>query len=474
MRPELVPTVGVLFITTPRFHDLGKGTEHGIYFERKEAEAKRILSDLSAFSNPVFERIVYSREDLQEAMDVFESRKVDMVFACFLSWSDDFAWIRFLRDMKPIPILFASLVRDSLGFSDSLNEDRFVEFLSAGSLVGMLEASGSASRFDRPMMKRAIGTLSDIMETCRTFALASAIRSKLKNTNFGLLPSFNKVMWSTYVDIYAFFMQVGPEIRFLSVLGLQQEIEALPAQEVAQAMEALLNQYDSDNTVATDMLKASVAASLALEHLGRKAGVEVLVLNDVDEVLLRTIGLRPGFTPCPGTDDIVIVPEGDVGGALATYILKLLSRKPVQFIEPFHIDQERDVFEAGHAGPNDYTDPMGKTLISRDERFAKTDYTFAGAPFAWHVIAEGQKTMLHISECNGTYKLVCSLIDALPTTHHLAGYTHGLFKPKKPCITFFQELMDIGITQHFAIAEGNYLKELEDIATIMRFEFHQI
>jgi L-arabinose isomerase len=55
-----------------------------------------------------------------------------MVLALFLSWSENFAWVRFLRYMKPIPIHFASLVRKQVGFEDSLHGNRFVEFILAG------------------------------------------------------------------------------------------------------------------------------------------------------------------------------------------------------------------------------------------------------------------------------------------------------------------------------------------------------
>jgi len=474
LKTKLVPVIGVLLITTPRFHDLGEGTEHGVYYKRKEKEAAYLVASLSKFSQPIFTKVVYTREDVKAAIAQFERDQVDMVFACFLSWSDDFAWIRFLRDMKSVPILFASVVRDSLNFTDSLSEDRFVEFLSAGSLVGMLEASGSASRFCRPMMHRIVGTHEQILQACHTFSQAAAMRSRLRQVNFGLLPSLNEVMWSTYVDPYSLFMQIGPELRYISVVSYQQEIASIEESLVRKTTDELIRTFKIDTNVDIDKMRASVAASLALESLSRKYGVEVLVLNDVDPVLLRSIGLRPGFTPCPGTDDIVVVPEGDIGAALAVYILKCFTQAPVQLIEPFHIDYERDVFEGGHAGPNDYTDALGSTIISRDERFARTDYKYAGAPFAWHVISSGEKTMLHISECNGKFKLVCAVIDALHTTHHLAGYTHGLFKPRKPCVAFFQELMQIGVTQHYAIVNGDCCDRLEILADIMGFEFHRL
>ncbi len=468
------PRMGMLLITTPRFHDLGKGTEHGEYYLRKEAEALRIIEQTQTFSDVLFPGVVYTREDLKSAMRLFSAEEADLVFACFLSWSDDYAWIRFLRDMPPIPVLFASLVRDTLGFDDSMNEDRFVEFLSAGSLVGMLEASGSASRVSRPMMHRTIGTLSQVMQTCAAFARAALVRAELANETFGLLPSLNEVMWSTYVDIYDLFMKVGPEMRFLSVSTLENVIAGIPDADVEDTTRQIMAAYENDGSVIPEKMKASVAASMALEKMCRDAGVSMLVLNDISPALMQAVGLRPGFTPCPGTEDIAVVPEGDIGGALAVYVLRKLTGLHVPFIEPFHIDLQKGTFAGGHAGPNDYTDPRGQTVLSRDERFARSAYKHAGAPFAWHVISEGEKTMCHISQCNGRFKLVCAVVDALPCPRHLAGYTHGLFKPQKDPIAFFQRLMDIGVTQHYAVADGNHLETLRHFAGIMDFDYYEV
>ena len=104
--------------------------------------------------------------------------------------------------------------------------------------------------------------------------------------------------------------------------------------------------------------------------------LDLLVLNDFDTMLFKKVGLRPGFYPTPQCGRVVIVPEGDLGGGLATYILRLLSGGHVNFIEPFHIDLPGENFAAGHAGPNDYTDE-GVTLVSRDVRFAKREFWIA-------------------------------------------------------------------------------------------------
>jgi L-arabinose isomerase len=467
------PRIGVLFITTPRFRDLGEGTERGLFRERKEKEARAFISRFD-YADIVFPGIVYTREDIKKAMDQFIKARVDMVFACFMSWSDDYAWIRFLRDMPEIPVYFAGISREEPGFEDSLNEDRFVEFLSAGGLVGLLEGSGSASRFHRPMFRRRTGSMEVILGDVKHFAFAACIRSELRQTSFGLLPSYNEVMWSTYVDPYELFMKAGPELRFLGVAELNEHITATESGKTEEAMKFILNTYPARGAIDEEKMFASVRASLALESIARAHEAELLVLNDIDPVLLRQVGLRPGFTPCPGTGDVMVVPEGDLGGGLACFILGKLTGQAVSFFEPFHIDRRNGTFAAGHAGPNDYTDPAGKTLLSTDTRFAKSSYKYAGAPFAWHLTGPGEKTFLHISQCGAGFKMAASVIDALPADHFLAGYSHGVFKPRVPAEELFTKLQNIGVTQHYGVTAGDHTGTLEILAELLGFDFYRI
>ena len=113
--------------------------------------------------------------------------------------------------------------------------------------------------------------------------------------------------------------------------------------------------------------------------------------------------------------------------------------------------------------------------MARDERFAKTDYRYAGAPFAWYVFPEGEKTMLHMSEKNGRMKMVCTLVEALPTKHYLASYSHAEFRHKTLSPQeLFNQLINVGVTQHYGIADGDYIEELEALASLMDFDFYFI
>lgn len=469
------PRIGLLLIGSPRFKALGEGTDHGTYEARKQREEREILDSFQEIGEIVTPEIVYEREDVATAIDLFFTQKVDCVAAAYLSWAEDFAWIRFLRDMPPVPLFFTSIIWDRVDISDTNDEDEFVEFLSAGSLVGIQEASGDLQRFHRPMTRTFIGTMDQVTKELGIFAQAALCRSQLRDSTIGLLASYNEAMWSTYVDPYNVFMKAGPELRFLSVAQLTEKIGRIPEEAVGSVVRRMEERFRVNENVDKEKLAASVRASIALEELSGEYGVDLTVLNDIDPVLFGCVGLRPGFCPTREDSRLTVVPEGDIGGGLAAYILRLLSGRRVNFIEPFYIINQRGCFAAGHAGPNDYTQCPGQVVIARDERFAKTAYRYAGAPFAWYVFPQGEKTMLHMSEKDGVLKMVCTVVEALPTDHYLASYSHAEFRHKTLTPQeMFQRLINIGVTQHYAIADGDWTAQLEDTARLMGFDFTKI
>ncbi len=467
--------LGLLLIAPERFRTIGEGTARGSYRERKEKEAAWMLRETSALGQVTFTGITWTREDAENAIAAFTRERVDFVLAIYLSWAEDFAWIRFLRDMPPCPMLFCHRIRDRIDLKDTHDDDEFAEYLCCGGLVGSLEASGSLKRFDRPMTATFAGTWEEIMARAGTFAAAARTRALLRQSVFGLLGCMNEVMWSTYVDVYSLFRDIGPEMRFLSVAEMEEEIAKISDQDTAATVKSLRDAYEVLPNVDEAKFFASVRASMGMERLAEKYHLDVLVLNDIDPVLFARVGLRPGFWPTTAGPCPLVVPEGDIGSGIACYILKLLTGQRVNYIEPFHIDLPNGSFAAGHAGPNDYRDPRGRCRISSDVRFAKTKWKYAGAPFAWYVFPPGEKTLLHCSQQTGQFQLVFSRVEALPTEHFLATYSHSLFRPLGSDMnTFFSRLLDRGVTQHYGITDGNCLPALRDLAALLQVPCQEV
>lgn len=467
--------IGVLFISAERFMELGEGTVNGTYFERKLIECKNYTEALSDVAEIFPSDMVCTRERAEWWADEFYRLDVDCVVAIFLSWAEDTAWIAFLRKLFTVPLMLASVVRDSLSITDTNDEDQFIDFLSAGALVGFLEASGSIRRFNRKMMALELDTLERLTPKIQRFATASKAMAMLKKSKVSLIACYNRAMWSTYVDPYNVFQKIGPELEFLSVAELCREIELIPDSDVETAVNEFEKSYRVMENVDREKFKASVRATMAMEKLALSVGTDLLVLNDIDRVLFEFVGLRPGFTPTRPELELISVPEGDIGGGLAVYFLSLLSGRIANFIEPFYVDEANGGFVAGHAGPNNYTEKPENMIIARDERFAKSKWKYAGAPFAWYVFPEGEKTMLHVSEENGRLKLVVTLVECLPTKHYLASYSHANFKHKHLAPTeLFKRIAECGVNQHFGIVSGNVIEELKIFSELMDFDLFVI
>ncbi|MBR6002614.1 MAG: hypothetical protein IK045_07105 [Bacteroidales bacterium] len=474
---------GLLLIASPRFKNLS-GPKRGTYGERKDKAVKEIKATMD-FLDLVDPGIVYEREDAEKAIKLFFSKDVDFIYAEFLSWSEDFAWIRFLRDCPQIPIIFCNVAKPRMSFETTLDEDDFVDYLCAGTLVGSLEGSGSVRRVPRESVKTVLGTREQITEKVRIFADAAKARAILRHSNLGLMANMNEAMWSTYIDNYDLFTKIGPEIHYLPYSDYGTEIESLTDEEVKAYADELTSKYRMMDDVEYDKFIGCVKATLAIRKMAEKNDIDCYVYNDIDQATFRTAGCRAGFYPNWFNENVsVLVPEADIGAGLITYILKLLSGKNVNFIEPFHIEDDFGTFAGGHAGPNDHNDPawQDNVIISRDVRFAKTSWKYAGAPFAWYRISPGMKTVAGLYEEGGRYKLVTFMAESLSEKdtpqsskkHLLATYSHTIFKPVVPVKELWEKVLNIGVTQHYAIVDGDYRPQLEALAEMMGFEFYNI
>ena len=82
--------------------------------------------------------------------------------------------------------------------------------------------------------------------------------------------------------------------------------------------------------------------------------------------------------------------------------------------------------------------------------------------------------MAQLVECDGKYKMVCTMVESLPGEHILATYSHTIFRPAVPVKQLFEQVLKVGTTQHFAVVDGDYREELALFCEMMGIEFHDI
>lgn len=469
------PSAGVVLFGSRRFSALKIGSKGKNYDAVTGAFAESFLKRLDGFSETSFSGIVYDREDAEKAAGFFHSRKVDCIICVFASWCEDSAWIAFLREIYDVPLLLYLSVAPGPEYRDTSNEDDFMDFLSRGGLVGTLEASGSIRRLGKSV-QTAAGDFDSSEKRIRAFVRAAGARSSLRKAKFGMVPNYNELMRSTYIDPYNMFARVGPELTFISCAALKKFVDSTGSGEAGEYAEELARLYHVDDDVDRALFLESARASIALAALRKEFNLDALILNDVDHELLETLGLRPGFYhPSFNENGAVLVPEGDAGAAVIMYALKAMTGKHIRFAEPFYVYGGGEKFSAGHAGLQDYNGEKrgGLVRISKDARFAKSSFKYAGAPFAWYRIPPGPVTFAHFSESNGKFKVVCFAAESLEGAHQLSGYSHSDFKAEENAAGLFRNIIETGSTQHFAVVEGDAGEELAMFAAINKFEYYR-
>lgn len=480
MNKFAMPRCGLLLLGSQWFKNTttGKNTTGGTYADRLEKKTREIIHHLSKSFDVTFPGIVYSKEDVIRTIKLFVNEEVDFIIATFMSWTEDSAWIRFLRDIPDIPLILFLPVEEEVKFENYKSADALLHFLTSGQIVGTLEGSGSIKRMGRKV-RVITGNIQDKETTRRinAFGLASKAKNVLRNAQFGILANFNELMWSTYIDPYRFFVEVGPEIKFISYNQLAEEIDKVTDKEVDFYLNQLQKNYQVLDSVDKKKFSASARASIGIARLALDYSLDAVVLKDIDVALHKQVGLRPGFYhPDFNKHLSVLVPEADTATAALMLAIKVMAKKCVNFIEPFYIETKGNVFAAGHAGPNDHTDSRFKknVLIAPDTRYEGRPFKFAGAPFAWYRFPSGEKTMVHFSECNDRYKIVTTIVESIEGPHMIAGYSHSIFKTRILPTELFEKIIDIGTNQHFVIVEGDIRKELEELAFISNYDYYTL
>ncbi|QQO07933.1 hypothetical protein [Breznakiella homolactica] len=469
------PRIGFLFIGSRRFKPLGEGTASGTYVDRVGRETDAITRELSGALEIVNPGDVYDAADMDRAIRIFSEKKVDCILALFHSWAEDNIWVRFLRDADiSIPLIYYYPSKESIPFEDCEDENDLIEFLASGGLVGMLVGSGSIVKMGRNA-KVLVGTPKQRRDDIIRHATLCKIRSLLRTSRFGVMPAYNEIMWNTYFDPYQLF-NFGPEITFIPYDELAAVSDAIPQDAVLAWKNELKAKYPMDGVIAEEKFDASVRYSMGLQKVMESYDLDAMTLNDVDMRLFEKIGLRPGFYPDAINKNLsILCPEADLGIALAMYYLKLLTGKQINTVEPFYIDDSRNLFCGGHAGPNDYNYPESDKYvkISFDARFAKTKYKYAGAPLAWLRIPPGEKTMVHMSQGDGEIKVVAGRVECIDGPHRINGYSHSEFRPIGCDMQeFFTKILSIGTTQHFVVVPGDYIDDLRDLSELCGFSFY--
>ncbi len=458
--------VGLLLLTGEWFSQIG--ASKGLYRnlpQQIKADGQRIAQALSESLEIINPGVVDSPARVSEAVAVFKKAKVDCLLVCYLMWGEDYLFLDFLKKFPHTPILlwcYTPVAR----IPKNLN---MAELFRRSGPVATVQASGPLKRLERKF-GFVFGSLEN-RETIRTiinYGYTAKLASNLKKSKIGLLPGLCRAMSGTFVDESRLKKEVGPQVEHISVRQYARLTETIPKKKIKEYIKELKVHYRICGVSDAALFKAA-KASLGLLEVVNKFQLDCLALQDLDEELHRVMGLRPCLSVPSLFEKTVVSMEGDVGAAVALFILKRLTGKPVMYTEIFTFNEKKNVILAGHAGMMDtrLADSPEEVRIVPDYEYCEVEPETASMLFR----AKGGKvTLLSIFCDTEKFKFVITSGEAIEGKQILEGSPHILVKLKVPLKEFFTQIVRTGITQHWAIVHDEVTKELIDLAEILNVD----
>lgn len=454
------PRVGLIFMRTV-WSGCGQAQDM-----QKESQAgtQPVVERLKRRFNVIGPWVVDSSETLAACQAALKTTDMDMVLVAFQTWADDRLLVELLEAIGARPlVLWCYLPWRRMPYPAP-----FRETLRCSGPVSAINALGTLRNLDVPYLF-TWGAVDDprFMRDLEVAGRAAALRSALRSARFGVIPEREAESLATLVDESRLRSDFGPEIEVIPVESLRQAAGNITPEEVQAYLDVARRNYDIDQ-VPEEMLESAARAALGLASLAEERSLDLVALNYSSAELREAFQMRIALYPnLPGLEKraerdcpVLYQPEADLGAATANYILSWLTGLPVMFLEFWYWDEALNQLVGGHNGlQNPAAGEPGEVWISRDYDFSQ-DARFLGAQMQM-IARPGRVTLFQMRGTPSGWQAVAASGVCLESRPVIEGYPHALVRIDTPIEHFFNRLAEVGATQHWIMAYGSVLHEIE-------------
>lgn len=462
------PKIGILFITSRWFRDVGLQAPSSHLTEEVDEIAKEIVQRLSRFLVPVCKGVLSSEDEAKNAAGEIRTANVDGIIVAPLMWCEDEILRAALKMLPNLPLIVCTFFA-SEGLPDFVG---YHEMIKGSGLVGILQMSGLLKR-EGYLYQSVSGYYRDpgVYEEIREHCFALAISRNLKNVRCGVLPFRCEAMSTTYVDEFAIRKLYGIELKYLELQRFKEEAQKVSPDEISQFKKLIKNE---GQVVEVDQknLTEGIKYAIALEKVISEEGISIFVMNDIIDEMHACFGLRPCLTnPRLSASGVVVTMEADIAAGIAMYILRLFTGKSPFYAELYTADLERNAFLMGHPGYHDSVnhDEKYPVKIVPDVEYENSD-PFTGA-CTFFKYRTGPVTVVN-SVYNGE-KLSWTVFEgySLQGPPKMEGSCHLFCKIETPIKEFCNRAVQIGVSQHWIVVPGHFMKNLEKLCLWLNIEY---
>ncbi|HTZ51873.1 MAG TPA: hypothetical protein VMF68_09460, partial [Spirochaetia bacterium] len=302
----------------------------------------------------------------------------------------------------------------------------------------------------------------ELLAEIRPFVKAASVKRGLTGTRIGVLPSTCRVVISTWVDEFFLLEKFGVELEFIPVETYAALVRGV-SESAAKGYAAELKKSYPVVGVSDEVLLESSRQALAFVQLVRERRLSGIALEDFNADIYRLLGFRPHlYHPDIGAQGCTIGFEADVLGVLSTIISGRLAGRMAMFNEFFSVDRKANTVLMGHPG-------HGETRVGEPSTFMVTpdlefDETQKRGAWLSYRASPGAMTFLNFTAEYGRLKAAVFTGRSLPGPRIMEGYSHMLVQPDCGAVDLFEQVVRLGLLQHWGTVHGGIVPELRAYA----------
>jgi len=465
---SIKPKIGIIFITSEWFRDIGLQDSSSLLTNDVDKIANSIVENISTFSEPIYNGVISSYSFAKESAIKIKEAGADLLLIAPLMWCEDNILRAVLRELPKIPIILCTI----MPYESFSNFMSFQEMLKGSGTVGSQQISGFL-RKDGFIYESIAGYFEDpdFFAEIKKHSIAIAIKNRLKNVKCGILPFRCDQMAVTYVDEFNIHKLYGIELKYLELQRIKDIAQRFEKSSIDE-FKSILDKLGFIVEVNSENLEEAIKYSLALERVIEDENLKVLAMNDVINEMHSCFGLRPCLVnPKISREGVMVSMEADVAAGIAMHILHEYTGDSPLYTEILCADLIDNTFLMGHAGYHDYVnyDPDYPLKIISDPEYKNSD-RFTGACL-YYKYKPGPISIINSIYDGEKLRWVVIEGESLPGPLKLEGNSHVYCRIMKPITSFYRETVKIGISQHWLVVYGHFMKDLKVLCDWNNIEY---
>jgi len=465
------PRIGILFITSGWFRDVGLQGSHSELSREVESLGEEIVQRLSRFVEPVYSGVQFSEKGARAVAEEMKSQSVDGLIVAPLMWCEDQIFRAALTNLPRLPLLLCLF----LPYDTLPDFVPYEEMLKGSGLVGTLQASGFLKR-EGYRYRALSGYYRDeaLFDELKDHCAAMGISRSLQKARCGILPFRCDQMSTTYVDEFTLRKLYGVELVYLELQRFKEQAGKMSEEEIRR-FEKVISSLGWSVEVDQKNLTEAIRYALAMEKILKEDMIDIFAMNDIIAEMHDAFGLRPCLcNPRISDAGIVVTMEADVAAGVAMFALRLFSDQMPFYSELFTADIKANALLMGHPGYHSTVnhDERFPVRVVSDVEYENTD-PFTGAS-TYFKLKPGPVTAVNSVYTGEKLRWTVFEGESLEGNPKLEGCCHLFCKPDTAVGDICNRAAEIGVSQHWIVIHGHLAMRIERLCSWLNIDYQKL